>query len=79
MEVLIFWLNPMTAIVEVILISGRSKALGGMGSCSVLSLLVFYSGLRIYRRLRPAFADAVNFTQNADWTTQSVFNIAAVQ
>jgi len=39
-------------------ISGRSKALGEWVAL-VLSLLVFYSGLRIYRRLRPAFADVL--------------------
>jgi hypothetical protein len=40
-------------------VSGRSEALGGMGSCFPAVLLVFYAGLKIYRRLRPAFADVL--------------------
>jgi lipopolysaccharide transport system permease protein len=58
----IFWLNPMTAIVEVyrdLVLVGEVKHWGEWGVASVLSLLVFYSGLRIYRRLRPAFADVL--------------------
>ena len=58
----IFWLNPMTAIVEVyrdLVLVGEVKHWGEWGVASVLSLLVFYAGLTIYRRLRPAFADVL--------------------
>ena len=58
----IFWLNPMTAIVEVyrdLVLVGEVKHWGEWGVASLLSLLVFYAGLKIYRRLRPAFADVL--------------------
>ena len=58
----IFWLNPMTAIVEVyrdLILVGEVKHWGEWGIASVLSLLVFYGGLMTYRRLRPAFADVL--------------------
>jgi len=61
-RVWVFWLNPLTAIVEVyrdLVLVGEVKHLGEWAVASVVSLLVFYSGLTVYRRLRPAFADVL--------------------
>ena len=58
----VFWLNPMTAIVEVyrdLILVGEVKHWGEWGVASLLSLLVFYIGLMTYRRLRHAFADVL--------------------
>lgn len=58
----IFWLNPMTAIVEVyrdLILVGEVKHWGEWGIAAVLSILVFSGGLMTYRRLRPAFADVL--------------------
>jgi len=58
----VFWLNPMTAIVEVyrdIVLVGEVKHWQEWGIASIVSLLVFYGGLSVYRRLRPAFADVL--------------------
>lgn len=61
-RVWVFWLNPLTAIAEVyrdLILVGEVKHWGEWGVASVVSLLVFYGGLRVYRRLRPAFADVL--------------------
>ena len=61
-RVWIFWLNPMTAIVEVyrgLVLVGEVKHWEEWGVATVVSLLVFYSGLTVYQRLRPAFADVL--------------------
>lgn len=59
---LVFWLNPITAIAEVyrdLVLVGQVRHWQEWGVASVVSLLLFYSGLTIYRRLRPAFADVL--------------------
>lgn len=58
----VFWLNPMTAIVEVyrdLILVGEIMHWREWGVSCVVSLLIFYSGLTVYRRLRPAFADVL--------------------
>ncbi len=61
-RVFVFWFNPMTAIAEVyrdLVLVGQVTHWREWGVASVVSLLVFYIGLKIYRRLRPAFADVL--------------------
>lgn len=61
-RVWVFWLNPMTAIVEVyrdLILVGQMQHWGELGVAFVVSLVVFYGGLTIYQRLRPAFADVL--------------------
>lgn len=61
-RVWVFWLNPMTAIVEVyrdIVLIGSVTHWGEWGVASVVSLVVFNCGLAVYQRLRPAFADVL--------------------
>lgn len=58
----VFWLNPMTAIVEVhrdLILKGEVQHWGEWGAATVVSAAVFYVGLLVYRRLRPAFADVL--------------------
>jgi len=58
----VFWLNPMTAIVEVhrdLILKGEVQHWGEWGVATVVSAVVFYAGLLVYRRLRPAFADVL--------------------
>ncbi|WP_289500092.1 ABC transporter permease [Gloeocapsopsis sp. IPPAS B-1203] len=58
----VFWLNPMTAIVEThrdIILQGEVRHWGELGVATMLSAVIFYVGLLIYRRLRPAFADVL--------------------
>ena len=58
----VFWLNPLTAIAEVyrdLVLVGEVNHWGEWGVASVVSLLVFYGGFTVYRRLRPAFADVL--------------------
>jgi lipopolysaccharide transport system permease protein len=58
-RVFVFWLNPMTAIAEVyrdLVLVGQVRHWQEWGVASVVSLLLFYGGLTLYRRLRPAFA-----------------------
>jgi lipopolysaccharide transport system permease protein len=58
----VFWLNPMTSIAEIyreLILSGTVKHLGEWGIVSLFSLIVFYGGLSVYRRLRCAFADVL--------------------
>jgi lipopolysaccharide transport system permease protein len=59
---LVFWLNPMTAIVEMyrdLVLVGEVKHWGEWGVASVLAAIAFLGGLWAYRRLRPAFADVL--------------------
>lgn len=59
---LVFWLNPMTAIVEVyrdLILGGEVKHWGELGVSSLIALVMFCGGLYCYRRLRPAFADVL--------------------
>ncbi len=56
----IFWLNPIAAISEVyrdMILGGEMKHWGEFSVASLISLLTFYCGLNVYKRLRPAFAD----------------------
>lgn len=58
----VFWLNPMTAIAEVyrdLVLVGQVQHWREWGFASVVSLIVFYGGLWVYRKLRPAFADVL--------------------
>lgn len=61
-RVWIFWLNPLAAIAEVyrdIILLGEVKHWAEWGVASAISLAVFYGGILVYRRLRPAFADVL--------------------
>ncbi|WP_445634864.1 Transport permease protein [Nostoc sp. DSM 114161] len=58
----VFWLNPMTGIVEVyrdLILAGEVKHWGEFGVSSIIALVVFCVGLWCYRHLRPAFADVL--------------------
>ncbi len=58
----IFWLNPMTAIAEFyrdIVLNGEVTHWGEWGVATIISFVLFCSGLWVYRRLRPAFADVL--------------------
>lgn len=58
----VFWLNPLTAIVEVyrdLVLIGEVKHWGEWAIAAVVSLVVFNGGLRVYQRLRPGFADVL--------------------
>jgi lipopolysaccharide transport system permease protein len=58
----IFWLNPMTAIVEVyrdLVLEGQVKHWGEWGVSSLIAVVVFCIGFWCYKRLRPAFADVL--------------------
>ena len=58
----VFWLNPLAAIAEVyrdLVLVGEVKHWGEWGVASVMSILVFYGGLKCYQKLRPAFADVL--------------------
>ncbi len=58
----VFWLNPLTAIVEMnrdLILGGEIKHWGEWGVSSFIAIVIFCSGLFCYRRLRPAFADVL--------------------
>ncbi len=58
----IFWLNPLAAISEVyrdLILNGKIHHPLEWLSASGVSLIVFFIGLRVYRRLRPVFADVI--------------------
>lgn len=58
----VFWLNPMTAIVEVyrdLILVGEVKHWNEWGVASAIAAILFCSGFSIYKRLRPAFADVL--------------------
>ncbi|MBE9125270.1 MULTISPECIES: ABC transporter permease [unclassified Coleofasciculus] len=58
----VFWLNPLAAIGEVyrdLVLVGEVNHWGEWGVATAISLMVFYLGLSVYRRLRPAFADVL--------------------
>jgi lipopolysaccharide transport system permease protein len=58
----VFWLNPIAAISEIyrdIILRGEIKHWGEWGAATAISAIVFWLGLSIYRRLRPAFADVL--------------------
>lgn len=61
-RVWIFSLNPLAGIAEIyrdLILVGEVKHWTEWGAVSVISLVVFYLGLLVYRRLRPAFADVL--------------------
>jgi lipopolysaccharide transport system permease protein len=56
------WLNPMAAIAEVyrdLVLVGEVRHWSEWGVASVVSILLFYVGLKYYQKLRPAFADVL--------------------
>jgi len=58
----VFWLNPMTAIVEVyrdIILVGEVEHWGEWGISTLIAALLFWVGFFVYKRLRPAFADVL--------------------
>ncbi|MCC5646817.1 ABC transporter permease [Nostoc sp. CHAB 5824] len=58
----VFWLNPMTAVVEIyrdLILVGEVKHWGEWGVASVIATIIFCGGFAIYKRLRPAFADVL--------------------
>lgn len=58
----VFWVNPIAAIAQIyrdLIIIGDVNHPGEWATVIVISGLVFYGGLWVYRRLRPAFADVL--------------------
>ena len=58
----VFWLNPIAAISEVyrdIILVGEVKHWSEWGVATAISVIVFWLGLSVYKRLRPAFADVL--------------------
>jgi lipopolysaccharide transport system permease protein len=58
----VFWLNPMTAIVEMyrdLVLVGEVKYWGEWAVASMIAVVVFCGGLWCYKRLRPAFSDVL--------------------
>ena len=58
----VFWLNPIAAISEVyrdIILVGEVKHWSEWGVATAISAIVFWLGLSVYKRLRPAFADVL--------------------
>lgn len=58
----VFWCNPLTAIAEVyrdLVLVGEVKHWGELGIAALMSLLIFYFGFWVYKKLRPAFADVL--------------------
>ncbi|MBF2025545.1 MAG: ABC transporter permease [Oscillatoriales cyanobacterium C42_A2020_001] len=56
------WLNPLTSLVESyrdLVLLGEVRHLPEWGMFWGWALVVFYGGLAVYRRLRPAFADVL--------------------
>ncbi len=58
----VFWLNPIAAISEIyrdIILVGEVKHWSEWGVASGISAIVFWLGLSVYKKLRPAFADVL--------------------
>lgn len=58
----VFWLNPIATISEVyrdIVLVGEIKHWSEWGVASATSITIFWLGMRLYRRVRPAFADVL--------------------
>ncbi len=58
----VLWLNPLATLAEMnrdVVLTGEVTHWRDWGITVVMSLLVFYAGVSIYRRLRPAFADVL--------------------
>ena len=61
-RVWVFWLNPITAIAETyrdIVLKGQIEHWGELAMASIVSIIIFYGGVWVYKRLRPAFADVL--------------------
>jgi lipopolysaccharide transport system permease protein len=61
-RVLVFWLNPLTAIVEMyrdLVLEGTIAHWGEWGVTTLVAVLVFYGGVFVYRQLRSGFADVI--------------------
>lgn len=59
---LVFWVNPLAAIAEVyrdLILVGEITHWREWGVVSIISIIVFWLGLSVYRKLRPAFADVL--------------------
>ncbi|MGB5962234.1 MAG: ABC transporter permease [Coleofasciculaceae cyanobacterium] len=58
----VFWLNPLATISEIyrdLFLVGEIKHWGEWGVASLISLVIFFLGIGLYRRLKPAFADVL--------------------
>jgi len=58
----VFWLNPMTAIVEVyrdMILIGEVRHWVEWGVSTFIAAIIFCTGFLLYKRLRPAFADVL--------------------
>lgn len=58
----VLWLNPMSAIVEMYrdaILVGRITHWGELAAALIVSSLIFATGVGIYRKLRPGFADVL--------------------
>lgn len=58
----VYWLNPLAVIAEIyrdIVLVGEVKRWVEWGIVSVISVIVFYTGLKCYQKLRSAFADVL--------------------
>ncbi|NEP41229.1 MAG: ABC transporter permease [Okeania sp. SIO2H7] len=61
-QFLVFWCNPLTAIAEVyrdLILTGEITHWMELGIASITSTIIFYIGYKVYRKLRPAFADVL--------------------
>jgi lipopolysaccharide transport system permease protein len=58
----VFWLNPIATISQIyrdILLGGEIKHWNEWGVSTVVSTIIFWLGLSVYKKLRPAFADVL--------------------
>jgi lipopolysaccharide transport system permease protein len=58
----VFWLNPLATIAEMyrdLVLAGKVDHWGELGVATVVSVVVFSTGLSVYQKLRPAFADVL--------------------
>jgi lipopolysaccharide transport system permease protein len=58
----VFWLNPIATISEVyrdIILVGEIKHWGEWSVASGISLIIWFLGMKVYKHLRPAFADVL--------------------
>jgi lipopolysaccharide transport system permease protein len=58
----VFWLNPIATISEVyrdIILVGEIKHWSEWGVASGISLIIYLLGMKVYKHLRPAFADVL--------------------
>ena len=58
----VFWLNPLAAIAEIyrdLILTGGVQHWGEWAVTWLVSLVVFWLGVKVYQRLRPGFADVL--------------------